>query len=157
MALVRDTYYQALYERLQAKVPGINTWTRKHLHFARIPAGNTPIGLVLATNQTPNVEAGLPTVWNLGADLVFWIRTTGQEESLDTTLNELVDSVEAALSRAADDLPPPGPFLDLDPVHTTLGGLVAEVTISGPVELNQEEGAEFASVVIPIDMVVLGT
>jgi len=157
MALARDAYYQALYERLMAKVPGVNTWTRKHLHFSRIPAGNTPIGLVLAANQTPHFEPNVPTVWNLGADLVFWIRTTGQEETLDTVLNDLVDSVENALARSEDDLPPPGPFLDLDQLHTTLGGLVAEVSISGAVELNQEEGAEFASVVIPIDMVVLGT
>ena len=39
---------------------------------------------------------------------------------------------------------------------TTLGGLVKTLSFAGPWEFRQHEGAEEASLVIPIDMVVLG-
>ncbi len=152
MAFARDTYYAALFARLQAKVPGVATWSRKHLHFSRLPAGTAPVGLLLVANQAPEMAFGLPTVWRLGADLVLWVRTTGQEDNLDTVLCELVDAVEAALLADADDTHAG----QTATTQSTLGGLVQELTIAGPVDFNQTEGAESASVVIPIDMVVLG-
>lgn len=155
MAFRRDTYYQALYERLQAKVPGIVTWSRRHLHFSRLTAASQPACLVLAANQDSQQEAGAPRIWTLGADIVIWVRATGQEDNLDTVLNDLVDAVELALKRDIDDAHF-GPFMEIDRLHTSLGGLVSSLYIAGPVELNQREGAEEASVVIPIDMIVLG-
>lgn len=152
MAFRRETYYAALFERLQAKVPGIVTWSRRHLQFSRIPAAAQPACLVLAANQDSVMETRLPTVWTLGVDIVIWVRSTGQEESLDTVLNDLVDAVDLALMRE-DGEPLAG---QLDPFRTSLGGLVKKLSIAGPVDLNQREGAEEASVVIPIDMVVLG-
>ena len=152
MAFRRETYYAALFERLQARVPGITTWSRRHLQFSRIPAAAQPACLVLAASQDSVMETRLPTVWTLGADIVIWVRATGQEDSLDTVLNDLVDAVDAALLRDADE-PLAG---QLDPFRTSLGGLVKKISFAGPVDLNQREGAEEASVVIPIDMVVIG-
>lgn len=152
MAFRREIYYEALFTRLQEKVPGIVTWSRRHLQFSRIPAAAQPACLLLAANQDSTMERGVPTVWNLGADIVIWVRSTGQEESLDTVLNDLVDAVELALMREEGE-PLAG---QLDPFRTSLGGLVKKLSIAGPVDINQREGAEEASVVIPIDMMVIG-
>ena len=155
MAFERDIYYQALYERLRAKVPGIVTWSRRNLHFAKVPQAAHPVCCLIAANQDSSQEEGVPRVWTLGADVVIAVRSNGLEESLDTVLNGLVDAVEAALVRDPSE-PQVGPFQQTDPRQTTLGGLVHVLRIAGPVEFDQREGGDHAFVVIPIDMVVLG-
>ena len=153
MAFARDTYYAALYEHLQANVKGITTWSRRHLQFSRVPAAAQPACLVLAANQNCYQEPGCPTVWTLGADIVIWVRASNQEDSLDTVLNELLDEVERVLLRGSTDTIPSGRQAT---TLTTLGGILQSMNFAGPWDINQREGAEEASVVIPIDMVVLG-
>ena len=152
----RDPYYAALFERLKLRVPSVQTWSRRALTFAKLPAGAQPAGVLLVGTQASVHEPNAPRTWTLGADLVLFVRATGQEESLDTVLNELVDQVEAALLREADEAGTAGPFQQVDHLHSTLNGLVHEVSIGGAVEFYQAEGGEQATVIIPIDMVVLG-
>ena len=146
MAFARDTYYAALYTHLQAHVTGITTWSRRHIQFSKLPAAAQPACLVLAANQNSYMEPRCPTVWQLGVDIVIWVRATGQEESLDTVLNVLIDSVEHGLMSETGT---PGTL-------TTLGGLLQTMSFAGPIDINQREGAEEASVVIPLDMTVIG-
>ena len=146
MAFARDTYYAALFTHLQAHVPGITTWSRRFLSFSKLPAAAQPACLVLAANQNSYMEPRCPTVWQLGVDVVIWVRATGQEDTLDTVLNKLIDAVEHGLMSESGT---PG-------VLTTLGGLVQTLAFAGPIDINQREGAEEASVVIPLDMTVIG-
>jgi hypothetical protein len=153
VAFVRDTYYEALYQRLMARVPGITTWSRQYLQFSRLPPAAQPACLVLAANQGSQRERGLPVVWTLVADVVIWVRATGQKDSLDTVLNGIIDEVDLALDRDATE----AQGRQVEGLRTTLGGLVESVEYAGDIDINQREGAEEASVVIPIVMTVLGT
>ena len=146
MAFTRDTYYAALFERLQADVPGVVTWSRRHLKFSSLPASAQPAVFVVAANQNAYMEPRCPTIWRLGVDVVGWVRATGQEDTLDTVLNAIIDSVEHALMSPTGT---PGTL-------TTLGGLLQSMDFAGPIDINQREGGEEASFVIPLDMVVIG-
>ena len=150
MAYSRDIAYQALFDRLSAKVPEVLTWTRQSLLAMKIPASATPAGVLLVASQIPDMQHGLPTTWTLGADLHLLVSSIGQKASLDSVLNDLVDRVEAALLRDAEET------YDGDRVHTTLEGVVEWVKISGPVEFFQSEGGDLSEVIIPIDMLSLG-
>lgn len=150
MAFARDTYYAALYARLQQYVTGVVTWSRRDIRFSRLPSASQPACMVLVANQNSYMEAKCPTVWTLGADIVVWVRSTGQEDSLDVAMLAIADSIEAALMRKGSETPSTQNTL------TTLGGTVKTLSFAGPWEFHQYEGAEEASLVIPIDMVVLG-
>ena len=152
MAFDRDIYYDALLTRLKDRVTGVQTWTRRVTHFAKLPASAQPAGLVLATGQSPSMERGLPTVWTLGAEVWYLVRATGQQDVLDSVLNRLVDQTEAALMQdTGEDLGGQS-----DPFRSSLGGLVMSLSIGGQVEFRQGENGDQAEVVIPIDMVVIG-
>jgi len=155
MAFTRDIYYQALFNRLRAKVPDVMTWSRRAILFSEISPSMQPACLVLVANQDSATDPGGPTIWTLGADVWLLVKSTNQQASLDSILNNLVDLVERALLRDVTDVHV-GPYMETDRVHTTLGGLVSRVFIAGPIEFTQGEGGEQAQVVIPIDMEVLG-
>jgi hypothetical protein len=146
VAFARDTYYAALYAHLQAHVTGVATWSRRHVKFSSLSAAAQPAVFVVAANQSPYMEARCPTIWRLGVDVVGWVRSTGQEDSLDTVINELVDSFEHALMSETGT---PGTL-------TTLGGLLQSMSFAGDIDINQREGGEEASFVIPLDMLVIG-
>jgi hypothetical protein len=151
----RDVVYQAIFDRLRAKVPGIVTWSRRSLHFSKLPASAQPACLVLAGSQEGQREPGGPPIWRLGVEVWVLVRATGQEATLDTVLNGLVDAFEAALARDPDEQHV-GPYMETDRFYTTLGGLVSSVEIAGPIEFRQAEGGDQAEVVIPLDAIVLG-
>jgi hypothetical protein len=146
MAFTRDTYYAALYAHLQTHTTGVVTWSRRHLAFSKLPAAAQPAVFVVAANQNAYMEPRCPTVWRLGVDVVGWVRATGQEGTLDTVLNTLLDSFEHALM---SDSGTPGTL-------NTLGGLLQSMDFAGPIDINQREGGEEASFVIPLDMTVIG-
>ena len=56
------------------------------LRFSRSPAASQPACLVLVANQNSYMEPRCPTVWTLGADIIIWVRATGQESSLDVVM-----------------------------------------------------------------------
>ena len=157
MAFTRDSYYSALYQRLQAKVDGIETWSRRDLHFSKLPSSAQPALLMLVTEQVANVELeGLPTTWTLNADLVVLARANNQEDNIDAVLNALVDKVEAALLFDPVLDATPSPYAQLDTKNTTLGGLVASCGIAGAVSFIRTDGGDQCWATIPVEMVVHG-
>lgn len=153
VALDREVIYQALHDRLKAKVADF-VWTGRRYRSPDdgLSAEEQPALCVLATDQQSQQERGRPTVWALGAVLIVWVQVANDVDvSPDTQLNQLVTKVEQALMRD-----PLEPILDpSEPYHTTLGGLVSRAWISGTVDFYQGTVAGQGAVTIPVEMLAL--
>ncbi len=147
--IAREAAYQALYERLTAKVTDLAHTSRKWQDYTQVPA--QPAMLVVATHHTPETEPRLPTVWKLGAEVIFYVKVDpASTDSPDTALNGWIEQVDAALAIQPGERAPHGPA-----TQTTLGGAVIRAWMSGPTTLFQGlEGGQSVAIV-PIDMILV--
>lgn len=151
MAINRDQFYAALLARMQAKT-AFKRYDRRALDFTQV--NDQPALLVLEGDQEAmHGGPSLPTVWKLDAILVIYARTT-ELKTPGKSLNDLIDSVEAALERQPGEAGG-NPFTGTaDQQYTTLGGLVRRAWINGRVQVNPGTEGEQGIAIIPVEMLV---
>lgn len=114
-----DAPYQALFERLQQKVTGIEYFTRRADHWDTVE--KAPALLLEATEERALNEPDQPPRWLLGARVTVDALLADKNASPETQLHELAGRIRAALRR---DVLTEGRPVSADEYGTTLGGLV---------------------------------
>lgn len=146
MAVDRKALRTALWERLQQYVDGVEYWKRRNLAPGEIEV--FPAILMYGTGETPtNDPSGLPPIWDIDLSIVALVRVTQEDEAPDDKLDEIVQSIEAAL--ALQDGEEQAVEGEDDP-NTTLGGLAISCWISGPIERGRGEASGSGFVEVPV-------
>lgn len=143
----REQYYQALYARLAARVTSAKTRERASdvAAFTNISIDQQPAFIVHVADQVVEHRPRQPSIWMLGAVVVL---LAGSE----IALNGLVDEVESALERQADELP----AQTGENWYTTLNGLVQRCWIVDAVAFPAVgEASGQAVALVPVAMAVI--
>ena len=92
--------------------------------------------------ETPVQLTGMPAAWKLELDLVIYVNTTGNADSVPATImNPILDAVTSLF----DATTPLG--------KQTLGGLVHIAKISGAIETDEGVLGDQAFALIPIEII----
>lgn len=151
MAISREAIYAALMARMQAKVPGIVTFSRKLVDYDQVDATQQPALLVIEGDQNGMASSpSLPMKWTLGAHLILYVRTA-ESATPATPLLNVLDAIEAALERQPGE---GNAFSADDQRYTTLGGLVRHARIAGAVQVQPGAEGEQGIAIVPIEMLV---
>ena len=138
----RESAYAALFNKLNA-IPGWVTTGRIVTHWGKLAAVQQPALFLAITKQTSLLTAdNLPTRWKLEADVYVYVRNDSANGTApSTTLNALLDLIDAALS--------PAPGFD----RQTLSGIVEHCKIAGTIETDDGALGDQAVAIIPVEMI----
>jgi hypothetical protein len=137
----RETIFAALFA-LVSPLPALQTASRRLKHWTDVAPPDQPALFQAEGRQTASVVANQPTKWTFRAEFVVYVHAnTADTDDVITTLNNLVDSIVAALERE----PATG--------RQTLGGLVYDCRISGDIETDEGRLGEQAVAIIPIEII----
>ena len=116
MAIDHDAPFQALFDRLVAKLTGLAYTSRRHVPASGLSREQKPALLVLAMDQGPIRRPGGPVAWRFLAAVIVYVRMPDTTSSPDTVLNGFLGQVETALERQDSES-------SSDRYVTTLGGV----------------------------------
>jgi hypothetical protein len=148
----REAIYQALYDRLVARIDLCRFFSRRYLEFQRCPA--QPALICVATDSASTPRPGFPAVLTLNALLIIYAQPPESAlATAETTLFAIIDQIEAALLRDPSESSGFGSSVVGQP-HTTLGGLVHRAWIppGASIETYSGEGGEQAVALISVEM-----
>jgi len=139
--IAREAAYAALFAQVSA-VRGFNTVSRQLKAWADVAQPDQPALFMAQGKQVAESTAdNMPTRWKLMADLYVYVRNDDPALALScTTLNDLVDAIEAVLR------PTPGYE------RQTLGGVVEHCRIAGDIETDEGVLGAQAVAIIPIEL-----
>jgi hypothetical protein len=142
-AIVRETYYAALFALLESVVttPALVTIGRKVRVLDGMNDGELP-ALFMAVGKQPTTRQQSIAKHRLEAHVFLYAANPDQNTTADMVLNGLIDAVEAALE------PSPG-F-----TNQTLGGVVSHCWIEGDTEVFAGPLGTRAAAIVPVVMVV---
>jgi len=110
--LTREGLAAALFSLVQA-LPGLQTSSRRLLHWSEVAPASQPAAFLAEGNQTPLQDAsGLPSVWRYDYKIYLYAYNGDQTCSPSTLLNPIVDALEIALKPSISG-PPGAARLDL--------------------------------------------
>jgi hypothetical protein len=141
--MTRETIYAALFAKVSA-ISGLVTASRRLRHWSDVKSSEQPALFQIQKTEDPTQKRGLPTVWNLDADLYLYVHSGKDHSAIPSTqLNRFLDAIEAALAPT-------------DPVTNaqTLGGLVSHCWISGRIETDEGVLGDQAVAIIPVAILV---
>ena len=125
MSINRAAIFDALVARL-GTVPGVQSVRTRLIPFENVTPKEQPALFVFPTEQSDvNAAPGMPPVWSLSYSLLVLVHddsAAGPQRALQAVL----DGIEAALVALPDEVQFPQARH-----HTTLGGLVRQVAITG--------------------------
>lgn len=139
--IAREAAYAALFARVST-VRGFQTVSRQLKAWADVPQPDQPALFVAQGKQIAEAIAdNMPTRWKLTAELYVYVLNNDPGLVLScTTLNDLVDAIEAVLR--------PTPGFE----RQTLGGVVEHCRISGDIETDEGVLGAQAVAIIPIEI-----
>jgi hypothetical protein len=138
--ITREAIYKALFERLST-IPGLNTKSRRLLHWDDVPAANQPALFVVQAGEVATRKKGVPATWTLRVEVYLYVQAGNDRDATPATvLNDLLDAVEASL------VPEPGVGAQ------TLGGLCRDCAISGDIETDEGLFGGQAVAIVPIEI-----
>ena len=137
----REAVYAAIFARASA-TPGLATASRKARHWADVTPAEQPA--LFQIQRQENIEAvkGLPPKRRFGVDLYLYAQSTDPTNAPVSTLNPLIDALEAAFA--------PDPVTGVQ----SLGGLVDHVWIGPRIETDEGVLGDQAVVIVPIEILV---
>lgn len=105
----------------------------------QVDVSEMPVLFITQTAENASFQTKLPTKWTLRTELYLYGANNGErDESAMTTLNPIIDAIEAALA-------PKGGVEE-----QTLGGLVHRCRIDGAVQIVEGVFDQKTVVVIPV-------
>jgi hypothetical protein len=141
----REQIYQAFLNLVSAAtigtppVPAFNTTSRRLRDWSQVSSEEKPsLYQIQVSEDFKANESGMPYVDKLNLELYIFVAQNDDTDVVSSLLNPLVDSLIAAMQQKATD------------ERQTLGGLVYNVMISGPVEYREGLLGPNAFAVIPI-------
>ena len=118
----RETIYVALWEMLNA-IPQFVTRSRRLQHWNDVAPALQPALFMVQHQQVVQQVKGLPPTWHFSLSLYIYDHCNGDASAIPgQRLNVLLDAVDDALAANAVG-------------EQTLGGLVSNCWISGPIEI----------------------
>jgi hypothetical protein len=123
LSLDRRAIRAALATRLQDSITGLAFFSPTFMDFERCP--QKPALTLAMDSEVPTNRPGLPTVWELHMVATLHVATGRGGDSIDDVISDLLGQMEDAIKRQ--------PTETTQYAHTTLGGLVTAVYISGEV------------------------
>lgn len=117
--ITREPIYSALFAKFAA-LPGFVTVSRRLKHFTEVDKAQMPALYQTQLRETPQVTRGLPTKYNLQAELTVYVNQSNLTDSITPILNPLLDAIELALKPD-----------DVTATECTLGGKVSHCRIDG--------------------------
>ena len=155
MSLNREAIMVALAARLSS-IPGVVTFARRFKPWNEVGAALQPAVFLVGGNEHAKADRMRPTIWTLKPTLYLYCRNDSDPSaSGSTALNQILQAIEGALERTAGEVSTPnGPFQDpSDSPHTTLGGLVDSVLISGEIETDEGLLQNQCVAIVPIEII----
>lgn len=141
MNSTRETIYAALFA-IVSTAAGFKTIGRRYKPWTEIPPEQQPAMFQVQRSETPIQLTGMPAAWKLELDLVVYVNTTGNPDSVPSTiLNPILD----AITTLFDASTPSG--------KQTLGGIVHIVKVSGTIETDEGILGDQAFALIPIEII----
>lgn len=137
----REAIDAALFAKLSA-IPGFATTSRRLKHWNDVPPDQQPYLCQAMGSQSVSRVTGQPARWTINLKVYMYV-TAPETESPGSSINPLIDAVEAALEPAFAAIP-----------VQTLGGLVEFCRISGTIETDEGTLGMQAVAVIPIEILV---
>lgn len=113
-----EAIHAALYARLGgiAALPATAFKARRYVTWADVPKEKQPSMIVCSHSASAQRQLGLSTIWTFLAEAVFYVRDPNDKAlTVETTLHEILQQVDAALLKQAGELAPD------DNPDTTLG------------------------------------
>jgi hypothetical protein len=136
----RETAGAALFTLLQ-NATGITNTARKLMASSDLNMANMPmLELVAKSEMAERKGVGIPVFWTIHYFAFIYVSTLDPGNLAETQLNNLLDSVEAALK--------PSPATG----KQTLGGVVFDCRINGPIERDPGFTSGIGAVAIPIEI-----
>jgi len=165
MSIDREGAVAALYTRLQLPPLGpagsgvIKAFSRIFIDPEQLGPQNQPaLELIADTYELFNPagtrvtkQRGHPNVWLLHIDVVVYAWSQEGNTSPETQLNTVLDGIDDLLAFRSDLGDKHDPSNQVD---TNLGGLVSRVSITGPVQFLAGAGAQQASVICPVEILM---
>lgn len=140
MIVTREAAGAALFTALQ-KATGITNAVRTFIDSTSLGSANMPALEVIAkTEQAQSRGTGMPILWTIHYFAFIFVSTGDPGNLAETQLNNLLDSVEAALK--------PSPATG----KQTLGGVVFDCRINGPIEREPGCMSGIGAAAIPIEI-----
>jgi len=149
MATTREQAMTALFNLLNGKVPGINTYSRRVTLPQACKSQSLPV-LMMYERPEEIKNPGLATpairTWYVWLLVVF--RNPSKVDPGASILNPILDGIEAALAPTGRDLSYQG--------AQTLGGLVQQCKIEGEIhkELGDTDPDGLGGAIVPLRIVV---
>lgn len=136
----REAIYQAFFA-LVSGAAGFKTASRRLRSWAQVSSEEKPSLYQIQVNEDFKTnESGMPYVDKLNLELYIFVSQNDDTDIVSSLFNPLVDAVIAAIQQKATD------------ERQTLGGLVYNVKVSGPVEYREGLLGPDAFAVIPIQI-----
>ena len=120
-----EAIYQALFDRLNTKVAGLITVSRRLRHFNHVTPEQRPAMFITQGNQQEVQIHGLDSKVELSAEVYLYIHESDPAKPPSSQMNIFIDRVREAIK---SDHPE---FSE----YQTLGGLVEHCWIEGTVEV----------------------
>ncbi|QUY35623.1 hypothetical protein [Acinetobacter junii] len=120
-----EAIYQALYNRLSAKVDGMVTKSRRLRHFNHVQPSERPALFITQGNQQEGPVKGLNAKIELAAEVYLYIHEPDKEKPPSSQLNLFIDRIREAIK----------PEFPAICEYQTLGGLVEHCWIDGTIEV----------------------
>ena len=139
----REAIYSALFAAVSGAA-GFVTRSRRLRHWSDVAAAEQPALFQIQKSETAKQRRGLPAQWTLAVDLFLYAHAPDELAPPASTLNPLLDAVEAALA--------PDPVSGIQ----TLGGLVSHCWIEGKIETDEGVLGGQAVAVIPVLLLAPG-
>lgn len=120
-----EAIYAALFERLNSKMDGVVTISRRLRHFNNVPAEQRPALFITQGNQQEMAVHGLNAKVELEAEVYVYIHESDPSIPPSVQLNQMIDQVRAKLAPDHPDICE----------YQTLGGVVEHCWIDGTIEV----------------------
>jgi len=138
----RETIYAALFALVSAAA-GFKTTSRRYKPWSEYSADQQPVLSQVQRWETPVQKTGVPASWKLDVDLVVYVNSTGNSDTIASSLlNPILDAVTSLFD----------PVGGVNP--QTLGGLVHVARISGKIETDEGVLGDQAFAIIPVEIIV---
>ena len=137
----RETIYAALFTKLSS-MSGIVTKSRILVHWDEVSTRDQPALYQTQISETPIQTKGMPTKWNLKAQIHLYANRGGDHKAIPSqTINTMIDNIESILKPDSNGF-------------QTLGGLVSHCWISGTILTSEGLLGDQEVAIVPIDILV---
>jgi hypothetical protein len=152
----REAAAAALFTRLQNLCgAAFQTYSRAYIDPTTLQPEQQPALMLIAERYNIKFDLGKPPAWLLYYSVLLYSRTLEADPSPETLMNALINSVENAVQRQANE-----PIIDqTNLTDTNLGGLVKRVSIRSwivttGIELMAGAASGQSAAIIPLEVLI---